>query len=1269
MLEEQGYQQEVEQEELLEETNQYTVYARRVREDEEDYEIAGKVWGEAARYWSGEQLATAMREHVLAKLPEYMVPVAYVCIEEMPLTPNGKVDRKALPEPETEGYGAGEYEEPVGEMERAVAEIWEEVLKVERVGRRNNFFELGGHSLLVIRVVSRLRKALNVEVTIGDVFGHPVLADLAAAVQKATPATLPPIALAQRGREHLPLSFAQQRLWFLAQMGASEAYHIFNSWRLKGQLDGGALRRALDRIVARHEALRTTFIAIEGEPVQRIAAAQESQFHLVEYDLVGMPDAQIKLKHMVREAAVTGYDLEAGPLIRGRLIRLGEDEHALLITMHHIVSDGWSMGVFIRELSMLYGAFVRGEEDPLPELSVQYADYAVWQRKWMEGEILRKQAEYWERRLAGAASLLELPTDHPRPAEQEYEGGWVRVALDEELSRRLKELSRRHGTTLYMTMLAGWGVLLARLSGQQDLVIGTPVANRGRVEIEGLIGFFINTLALRLDVSGSPNVVELLERVKERVLSGQQHQEIPFEQVVENARPVRSLSHSPLFQVMFEWEQSVGGGGLAMPGVKLGPLGMSSDVIAKFDLTLALRDAGERIVGSLIYATALYERTIVEQYVGYLRRLLEGMVADENQAIDRLELMPEAERQQLLYEWNATQAEYPREKLLHELFEEQAEETPDAVAVVFEEATLSYRELNGRANQLAHYLRELGVGPNERVALCLERSLEMVVGLLGVMKAGGAYVPLDPAYPVERLQYMLEDSAPVVLLTQRQWQGLFSEVGEKLAVVELDEAVPSWGEQPATNPQPSSVGLSAEHLAYVIYTSGSTGLAKGVMVEHRQLVNYVAAISEKLGVEEGWSYGLVSTYAADLGHTTMFTSLLSKGALHVLATAESMDGEVFERYCRERRIDCVKITPTHFQALLGEEEGEERIPEKCLVFGGEALRQELVMRVRRQRPGCRIYNHYGPTECTVGALSEEVLESNEVEECRRQEGKAAIALGRPLGNVRVYVLDGSGEPTPVGVVGEIYIAGEGVARGYLNRAEVTAERFVIDPYVADGEGRMYKTGDLGRWRGDGTIEFVGRNDFQVKVRGYRVELGEIEACLAELEELQEVAVIAREDTMGAKRLVAYYTSTEANGEGSESIGVEQLRRHLSAKLPEYMVPAAYVRLEKLPLMPNGKLDRKALPPPEGDAYGVRDYEEPVGEKEMALAEIWAEVLGVERVGRHDNFFELGGHSLLIMKVITRLRKAGLETDVRTLFATPVLAELAAGMEKMKEIIL
>src|SRR5215212_6743997 len=644
----------------------------------------------------------------MARLPQYMVPAAYVCLEKLPLTPNGKIDRKSLPAPDSDAYVARGYEEPVGDTERTLAEIWSEVLKVERVGRGDNFFELGGHSLLGMRFISQVRHRLGVEAVIGDVFAHPDLAGFAHVVERAAQTTLPAITPAERGGA-LPLSFAQQRLWFLAQMeGGSQAYHI--PWRvqLKGKLDRGALRHALDRIVARHEVLRTVFVSIDGDPKQWIHSADESRFHLVDHDLHEQTDAQEELERVMDHEASASFDLESGPMVRGRLIRLEEEEHALLITMHHIVSDAWSMDVFIRELSVLYGAFVRGEQDPLPELGVQYADYAVWQRQWMEGEMLRQQGEYWERTLSGAPTLLELPTDHPRPAEQEYAGGWVRVELDEELSRGLKELSKKHGMTLYMTLLAGWGALLARLSGQHEVVIGAPVANRGRVEIEGLIGFFVNTLALRLDVSGSPSVMELLERVKEQTLLAQQHQDIPFEQVVEVARPARSLSHSPLFQVMFDWQHNEGGGGLAMAGLELGPLGVATDAVAQFDLSLALRDAGERIVGSLVYATALYERSTVERYLGYLRTLLEGMVEDDSQAADRLRLMPEVERRQVLYEWNATEAEYPREKLVQELFEAQVEKTPDAVAVVFEDATLSYGELNRRANQLAHYLRELG---------------------------------------------------------------------------------------------------------------------------------------------------------------------------------------------------------------------------------------------------------------------------------------------------------------------------------------------------------------------------------------------------------------------------------------------------------------------------------------------------------------------------------------------------------------------------------
>ncbi|MBV9678252.1 MAG: non-ribosomal peptide synthetase, partial [Acidobacteriaceae bacterium] len=611
-------------------------------------------------YYTGrpEAGAEALRAHLLARLPEYMVPAAYVELEQLPLTPNGKLDRRALPAPDVSAVVTHAYEAPQGEVEQVLAEIWQQLLQVERVGRQDHFFELGGHSLLAVQLISRLRQVLGLEVALADLFARPVLADLAQALESAARVQLPPITVSERG-EPLPLSFAQQRLWFLAQMpGVSEAYHIAGGLRLTGELGRSALRRALDRLVARHEALRTTFPVLDGQPIARIAS-EASGFALREYDLRSHAAAAQALGGLVAEEARVPFDLAKGPLIRGRLIQLAEEEHVLLLTMHHIVSDGWSMGVLVRELGALYSAFRRGEMDPLPALSIQYADYAVWQRRWLTGERLEAQSEYWRRTLAGAPTVLELPRDYARPAQQDHAGASVEVVLEENLTCGLKALSRRHGTTLFMTLLSSWAVLLARLSGQEEVLIGTPVANRRRVEIEGLIGFFVNTLALRLDVVGAATVGELLERVKEQVLGAQQHQDLPFEQVVEIVRPSRSLAHSPLFQVMFAW-QNASGDTLALPGLMLAPLA-APPVAAKFDLTLSLGEAGPAIVGGLEYATALFERSTIERYLGYWRRLLEGMVADDQQAVDRLPMLGAGERQQVVVEWNATAVEYERD--------------------------------------------------------------------------------------------------------------------------------------------------------------------------------------------------------------------------------------------------------------------------------------------------------------------------------------------------------------------------------------------------------------------------------------------------------------------------------------------------------------------------------------------------------------------------------------------------------------------------------
>ncbi|HEU4556305.1 MAG TPA: non-ribosomal peptide synthase/polyketide synthase [Longimicrobium sp.] len=1204
--------------------------------------------------------AEALRAHLSASLPAYMVPAAYVRLERLPLTPNGKLDRKALPAPDGEAYAARAFKAPLGEAEEALAEIWSEVLGVERVSRWAHFFELGGHSLLAVRVISRVRQTLGVEAALGDLFLRPVLADFARGMETAARAELPPIEPVERtGR--LPLSFAQQRLWFMEQLGGmGGAYNIPIRLPLPGELDRDALRRALDAIVARHEALRTTFAQVDGVGEQRIAPA-ETGFRLGEHDLSGIPtlsasnergegrgeglDAAAELGRLLAEEARTPFDLERGPLVRGRLIRLSPEGHVLAVTMHHIVSDAWSMELFIRELSALYDAFRRGEPDPLPALPVQYADYAAWQRRWVEGDVLQSQAEYWKQALAGAPELLELPTDRPRPARQDHAGAAVAVELDQALTAGLKALGQRHGTTLFMTLLAGWAAVLGRLSGQSDVVVGTPTANRGRIEIEELIGFFVNTLAVHVDLAGSPSVAEVLARVKERALGAQQNQDIPFEQVVELVQPVRSMAHTPLFQVMFGWQNASRGGTELTPG-SAEPAGSALEAGAKFDLSLDLSEQDGRIVGALTYATALFDRATVERHVGYLRRMLEEMAADERQPVERLALMPADERSRVVEEWNRTDEEYPADRCIHELFEAQAERTPGAVAVVFAGEELTYAELNRRANRLAHHLRALGVGPDVRVGICMERSLEMVVGLLAVLKAGGAYVPLDPGHPAERLAYVLADSAPAAVLTQRELRGRVESAG--VPVLELDAEQPAWADESGANPVVD--GVTAAHLAYVMYTSGSTGRPKGVVVPHRGVINLLRSIRERVGMEPADGLLAVTTYAFDISVLEIFLPLLHGARTIVLPRERAGDPAAVADAIRAYAPTVMQATPATWRMLV--QAGWQGAPELRALCGGEALPAELASALRSRVAG--LWNVYGPTETTIWSTVHPVR--GDSDDATRG---GHVPVGRPVANTRVYLLDDAGEPVPVGVAGELWIGGAGVVRGYLGRPELTAERFVADPFSGNAGARLYRTGDLARWRPDGTIEFLGRTDFQVKVRGFRIELGEIEARLAEHPAVREAVVVAREDVPGDVRLVAYVVGAAGAAGGAGAVDAEALRAHLSASLPAYMVPTAYVRMETLPLTPNGKVDRKALPAPEGDAYASREYEAPVGKIEVALAQIWAELLRVERVGRRDNFFQLGGHSLLALQVVSRVRHAlEVELPLAAVFDHPVLSALA-----------
>jgi amino acid adenylation domain-containing protein len=1199
-------------------------------------------------YWVGraDVEVEGLHTHLSKALPAYMVPAAYVRLDALPLTPSGKVDRKALPAPDGAAYVSRTYEAPVGEVEEALAAIWGDVLGVEQVGRWDHFFELGGHSLRAVQVTSRVRQVLGVEVPLDAVFEWPVLAELAREVARAGQSALPPIERVDRGGG-LPASFAQRRLWFLEQLGGlGSAYHMPSRPRLSGALDREALRRALDTLVARHESLRTTFVAVNGEPEQRIAPAETSRFSLVEHDLREDPERQLELRRLAAAEANERFDLEHGPLIRGRLVRVADEEQVLLLTMHHIVSDAWSMDVLARELTALYAAYRAGEPNPLSPLPVQYADYAAWQRQWVDGEVLAGQAAYWRETLAGAPDVLALPTDRPRPARADYAGDSISIALDPELTASLKALSRRHGTTLFHVVLAGWAAVLSRLSGQTDVVIGTPTANRNCEEVEGLIGFFVNTLALRVDLSDAPSVAELLGRVKTRALEAQANQDIPFEQVVELVQPARSLAHSPLFQVMFAWQTASDGGGLELEGLEHQRVGMvsrgaqrtASHQTAKFDLTLALREQGGRVVGGVTYATALFERETVERHLGHLRTLLEAMVADEARAVDRLPMLPPAEWRWLVEEFNATATEYPREFCAHQQFERQAARAPDAVALVHEDQRLSYGELNARANRLAHHLRSLGVGPEVRVALCAERSVEMIVALVAVLKAGGAYVPLDPSYPPERLRFMLEDSAPRIVLVQRRalseaLGALFD--GLAVPVLALDTDAGAWADRPATDPAPGT--LASGHLAYVIYTSGSTGRPKGVLVGHGNLANLIAWHLAAFALTAEDRSSSVASVGFDAAVWEIWPPLSVGASLFLAPTGR--DPEALLRRWAAQPLD-VAFLPTPL-AEFAAARGLLNPRLRALLVGGDQLRS-----LRPTALSGALVNNYGPTETTVVATSGAIAPG------------APVHIGWPIANAQVYILDAHGAPVPVGVAGELYVGGAGVARGYLGRPALTAERFVADAFGAEPGARLYRTGDLARWRADGAIEFMGRTDDQVKVRGFRVEPGEIEAQLREHPAVLDAVVVAREDKPGDQRLVAYYVADRS----AEAPSAERFRTRLAERLPAHMVPAAYLELEALPLTENGKVDRKALPAPDADAFGTQGYDAPRNEVERTLAGIWSELLGVERVGRNDEFFALGGHSLLAVRVVDRARRvSGIHITLADMFAHSTIASIATHL--------
>jgi amino acid adenylation domain-containing protein len=1201
--------------------------------------------------------ANDLRSFLKEKLPEHMVPALFVLLDTLPLTPNGKVDRRALPAPDrTRPELDKTFVAPRTPTEELLSEIWAQVLDIERVGIHDNFFDLGGHSLLATQVVSRIREAFQVELPLRRLFEVPTVAGLAESIEVADRAgqnlVAPPILPVPRDG-NLALSFAQQRLWFIEQLApGNSAYHIPAAIRLRGPLNLAALEQCLNQIVQRHESLRTTFAMVDGQPVQVIAPALTIELPVV--DLRNLPEAEreTEVRRLVTEGAMRPFDLSQGPLVRVALLRLGDEEHVGLLTMHHIVSDGWSTGILIREIARLYVAFSSGGSLSLPELPIQYADFAHWQRQWLQGEVLETQLAYWKQQLAGAPPLLDLPTDRPRPDLQTFRGAHQSLMLPKTLTEGFKALGRQEGVTQFMTLLAAFKVLLYRYTSQDDLIVGTPIANRNRLETEGLIGCFVNALVLRTDLSGNPCFRDLLRRVREVCLGAYAHQDLPFDRLVEELRLKRDLNRNPLFQVMFVL-QNASARAVELPGLTLSPVEGDSET-AHFDLTLVVVDADQGLTASFVYNTDLFEAATIARMLGHFQILLEAMVADPEQRLSDLPLLTDAERQQLLVEWNDTKTDYPRDLSIHQFFEAQAKRTPDAIAVVFEREQLTYGELNRRANQLAHYLRALGAGPEVPVAVCLERSLDMIIGLLGILKAGGAYVPLDQAYPQERLSLMLKDAQVPMLLTQKRLVVGLPECEAR--VVCLDSVWEAIASESAENP---SNATRPENLAYIIYTSGSTAQPKGVLVSHGSIADHCRSAERYYELNAGDGVLQFASLSFDVSLEEILPALMVGAKLVVMGTDMWQPAE-FHRKISEFGLTVLNLPSAYWQELARQwavvPELVPNIQPRLFIVGGDTMLPDgLDLWQRTPVNSVRLLNAYGPTETTITATAFEcgpLLCDNRTFQ--------RIPIGRPLANRETYILDNYGNPVPVGVPGELHIGGVGVGRGYLNWPDLTAEKFVPNPFSEEPGARLYKTGDLARYLPDGNIEFLGRVDHQVKIRGFRIELGEIEAALDQHPAVREAVVLAPEDAPGEKRLVAYVVA-----ERELLPTTTDLRSFLKEKLPEHMVPALFVLLDALPLMPNGKVDRRALPVPDRARPELeKAFVAPRDDLELQLAQIWEEVLGVRPVGVKDNFFELGGHSLMAVRLFALIEKRlGRKLPLTTVFQGATVEHLASVLRQ------
>ncbi|MBT2400070.1 non-ribosomal peptide synthetase, partial [Streptomyces sp. ISL-100] len=1194
-------------------------------------------------------LPALVREFATDQLPGYMVPSAVVALESLPLSANGKLDRKALPAPDyfdTEAAGRG----PATLQEELLCGVFAQVLGIQSVGVDDDFFALGGHSLLAVRLVSRIRTVLDVEVPLRALFEAPTVAALAAHLVGAD--TARPALTARERPERVPLSFAQRRLWFIGQLeGPSATYNTPITVRLFGEVDRDALGAALRDVIGRHEVLRTVFKVADGEPYQRVLNLDD-----LAWDLSVVELAPTEMSDAVAEATRYAFDLASEVPIRAWFFDAGPDEQVLVVVVHHIASDGWSRAPLARDFSAAYEARCEGRTPEWQPLSVQYADYALWQREVLGGErdpesLMSHQVAYWREALAGAPEELALPFDRARPAVASHRGHTVPLVVPAEVHASLAQVARAEGVTRFMVLQAALAVLLSRLGAGTDIPIGSAHAGRTDAALEGLVGCFVNTVVLRADLTGDPTFREVLARVREAGLSGFAHQDVPFERLVEELAPSRSMARHPLFQTVLTMQNTID----AMPDRPVARAGgePTDGRAAKFDLDVMVGEvldadgAPAGLHGSVTVAADVFEPEWAGRIAQRWARVLELLAGDPQIRLSAVDVLDEAERQRVLVEWNdtATDSVAP---FVHELFAAQVGRTPDAVAIVADGVEVSFAELDVRANRLAHYLAGQGVGAESVVGLCLGRGVEMIAGILAVWKAGAGYLPIDPEQPTERIAFMMRDSGAVLTLTTEEildelpaGRGRLVAVDDVLTGMQLAAA-------PTTAPE---AWVAQGSLAYVIYTSGSTGQPKGVAVTHGSLANYVSSVPGRVGFgEPGGRYALLQAQATDLGNTVVFASLATGGELHILEEGAVTDPQAVAAYLAEHAIDCLKAVPSHLAALSAAGGVEGVLPGKSLVLGGEAASPSWVRELMAAAGERGVFNHYGPTEVTIGVATTRLTPE-------RVAGEA-VPVGSPIGNTRFYVLDECLRPVPVGVVGELYVAGAALARGYVRRAGLTGERFVADPFSFPGE-RMYRTGDRVRWTAEGQVVFLGRADDQVKIRGFRIEPGEVQGVLAGHPLVDQAVVIARTDSSGDTRLVAYVVPDDA-----ESVDEElpvTLRKFAALRLPEHMVPSVVVVLDSLPLTGNGKLDRKALPAPDYAATtgGGRG---PATVQEEILCLAFAEVLGLESVGVDDDFFDLGGHSLLAVRLVSRIRTVlGVEVEIRELFEAPTVAGLAAGL--------